>query len=196
MLITAFNQTYNVNWSSFTWDNVYNFFGIKDFIYFISSPSIQDTLWPVKIVFIFFTLFFLCAVIWFYANSSYIQTHFLQDFTEMFSKETAESKKFIKSWKNIKARMDSGSDPQLRLAIIEADDLLNQTLQDADYQGDTFEAMVQSAAKKIPDDVQLVLQAHQVRNAIVYEPDFVLTKEAAATALDAYESAIKKLSEV
>ncbi|MFI5205914.1 MAG: hypothetical protein ACHQVK_03155, partial [Candidatus Paceibacterales bacterium] len=103
------------------WDQIYNYLGVKDFVYFISSPSIQDALFPIKIVFIFFTAFFFCAVIWFYVNSSYIQYKFLQDTTEFLSKETYGLRKVTKNWRKIKKRAESGTDSDIKLAIIEAD---------------------------------------------------------------------------
>ena len=41
-----------------TWEQLYDLLGVREFIYFISSPSIQDQLFGVKLVFIFFAVFF------------------------------------------------------------------------------------------------------------------------------------------
>ena len=195
MDITVFNHTFrDVHWTGFSWDAIYDFFGIKDFIYFISSPTIQDTLFPVKIVFIFFTAFFFCAVIWFYVNSSYIQYKFLQDATEFLSHESYGLRKVTKTWKKIKKRVESGSESELKLAIIEADDFLYETLQDMDYMGSTFEEMVEAAAKKNLPNVEDILQAHETRNAIVYESDYKLDAEKAKKMLAIYESAIKNVA--
>ena len=68
-----------------TWEQLYDLVGVKDFIYFISSPVIQEQLFGIKLVFIFFAVFFFCAVIYFYINSSYLHYQFLQDVTEFFS---------------------------------------------------------------------------------------------------------------
>ncbi len=176
------------------WDYLYNLIGIKDFIYFISSPSIQETLFPIKLVFIFFTAFFFCAVIYFYLNSSYLQYQFLQEVTEFFSKESFELKKFNKSWKKIKKRMSSGNEAELKLAVIEADDFLYETLQDMDYDGTTFEELLDAAAKKNLPNREELLQAHQMRNSIVYEPGYKLDASEAKRILSAYETAIKNVS--
>jgi hypothetical protein len=176
------------------WDSIYNYFGIKDFIYFISSPSIQDTLFPLKVVFIFFTAFFFCAVIWFYVNSSYIQYKFLQDVTEFLSKETYGLRKVTKSWKKIKKRVESGSESELKLAIIEADDFLYENLQDMGYVGDSFEEIIDNASKKVLPNYQEVLDAHAIRNAIVYQPDYTLDTENAKRILSIYENTIKNLA--
>ncbi len=176
------------------WDQIYNYFGIRDFIYFISSPIIQDALFPIKIVFIFFTVFFFCAVMYFYINSSYIQYQFLQDVIEFFSKETYGLRKVTKSWKKIKKRMEMGSESELKLATIEADDFLYQILQDMGYQGETFEESIQDASKKILFNLQDILEAHTIRNSIVYEPDYKLDLEKAKKILSIYENTIKNIA--
>ena len=176
------------------WEQIYDYLGIKDFIYFISSPSIQDMLFSIKIVFIFFTIFFFCAVIWFYVNSSYIQYMFLQDVTEFFSHETYGLRRINKSWKKIKKRIETGSEQELKLAVIEADDFLYQTLEEMGYDGATFEELVDNAKKKILDYAPEVLQAHAVRNSIVYETDYVLDMETAKKILAVYESTIKNIT--
>ncbi len=178
----------------FHWDDVYNYFKIKDFIYFISSPSIQVTLFPMKIVFIFFTIFFFCAVIWLYINSSYIQYKFLQDVTEFLSHETYGLRKITKSWKKIKKRTESGSESELKLAVIEADDFLYETLQDMGYQGETFEKILKDAGGKILNSFDEILEAHNVRNSIVYEPNYKLEPDTAKKILSIYENTIKNVS--
>lgn len=177
----------------FRWDDVYNYFGIKDFIYFISSPSIQDVLFPIKIVFIFFTVFFFSAVIWFYINSSYIQFKFLQDVTEFLSRETYGLRKITKSWKKIKKRLESNSESEWKLAVIEADDFLYETLQDAGYQGETFAKLLKNTEQKIPNTEELK-EAHTIRNSIVYESDYKLNLEQAKKTLSVYEGVIKSIA--
>jgi hypothetical protein len=46
-----------------TWEDLYNLFGIKEFIYFISSPVIQEQLLPIKLVCFGFTLFLIVILI-------------------------------------------------------------------------------------------------------------------------------------
>lgn len=176
------------------WEYIYNILGIRDFIYFISSPAIQDALLPIKIVFILFTVFFFCAVIYFYVNSSYIQYKFLQDTTEFLSSQTYGLRKVNQNWKRIKKRLDTSNESELRLAIIEADDFLYETLQDMDYIGSTFEELVSDASKRALHNSQDVLSAHAVRNFIVYEPDRKLDLDEAKKILSVYENAIKNVS--
>ena len=176
-----------------TWDQIYNLLGIREFIYLISSPSIQEVLFPVKLVFIFFTIFFLVAVIYFYRTSSYIQYKFMQDVSEFLSWEAYGFKEINKRWKKIMKKTESGAQADYKMAIIEADDILYKALEDAGYEGETFEELVEKAGRKIGPGAEDILEAHTVRNSIVYEPDYELDTEKARKILSDVEIAVKNV---
>ena len=176
-----------------SWEYIYNLLGITDFIYFISSPIIQEVLLPIKIVFILFTIFFFVAVIYFYTNSSYIQAHFLQDTMEFISWQPYGLRQINKRWQQITDMIGVGNESEYKLAIIEADDLLYKTLEDNGYVGESFEELLDSAQKKILPGLEDILSAHEIRNAIVYDTDYKLSIEMAKKILADYEKAIKNL---
>ena len=176
-----------------TWESVYNFFGVKDFIYYISSSQIQDMLLPVKVVFIFCALFFLVFVIYFMINSSWLQYKFLEDVTEFFSWQAYGQREMEKQWNRIKKRTESGAESDYKLAIIDADDFLAEVLDSRGYEGKDFEEAVKKAGALIKSILTDVLQAHEVRNPIVYNPDFKLATEQAKKILSTYESAVNNI---
>ena len=178
--------------SLFNWDSVYESLGIKDFISFISSPDIQSELLPVKVVFILFTILFLWAIIYFYINSSYIYYHYLQGFGEFVSSQPRGAYEINKRWKKILKRTENNSESGYKLAVVEADDLLHQVLEEKGFKGETFEELVNSSKKTIPN-VEDVLSDHVIRNSIVHDSDYKLDIEIAKRILDNYEKAIKKV---
>ncbi len=175
------------------WDYIYQVLGIKDFIYFISSPVIQDHLFGIKLVFYFFTIFFFAGVMYFYFNSSYLQQQFVQDTTEFFSWQPYGLREINKRWSRIIKKTESGDPAEFKLAIIEADDVLYQILEEMDYDGETFDDVLAAASRKVPN-YEDVVYAHAARNSIVYNPDFTIDMEEAKRILAMYESAIKTLS--
>ena len=176
------------------WDQLYTVTGTKDFIYFVSSPALQDQLFFLKLIFIFFTFFFLCTMVWFYVNSTYLRYQFLQDTTEFFSKPSYGVVQVNRRWQKLLKRTESGTEADYKLAIIEADDLLQQALENKDFEGETFEELVASASYKSLPNYDAVLEAHTVRNSIVYEPDFHIDGDRAKKILSEYETAIKNLT--
>jgi len=171
----------------------YNFFGIKDFIYFISSSQIQDMLFPVRLIFIFFSLFFLVFVIYFMVNSSWLQYKFLEDATEFFSWQAYGQRAMSKQWNKIKKRTESGTESDYKLAIIDADDLLEEVLDNRGYDGKDFPERLNKADKLIVAILDDVLKAHEVRNSIVYDPDYKLSVDEAKKILDTYYSAVNEI---
>lgn len=176
------------------WEQLYQALGIQDFIYFISSPSLQDRLLPVKIVFLLFAVFFLCATVWFYMNSSYLRYQFLQDTAEFLSWQSYGLSDVNKRWRRIVKKITFGNESEYKLAIIEADELLYQTLESKVYEGETFEELLSSAIKKKVTGLDLISGAHTVRNAVVYNVDYKLNTENAKKILFDYENAIKNVA--
>lgn len=174
------------------WDQIYEYLGITEFIYFVASPSIQETLFPIKVVFYFFSLFFFCALMWFYVNSSYMEYSLLKNASDFLARDKGSGAS--RSWKKIKKRMEVGTESELKLAMIEADDLLYEALSDAGVDGTTFEELVSNATKKASIAKEDILQAHAVRNLIVYEDGYKLDVDTAKRMLATYEIAIKTLS--
>jgi len=176
-----------------TWENLYNFLGIKDFIYFISSPELQDMLFPVKLTFILFAVFFLVFVVYFMLNSSWLQYKFLEDVTEFFSWQAYGQREMQKQWNKIKKRTESGAESDYKLSIIDADDYLIQVLDNRGYEGDNFEDSIKNAGRLMASLAAEILSAHEVRNAIVYNPDYKLSTVEAKRILDVYEMAVNNI---
>jgi hypothetical protein len=176
-----------------TWEALYNYLGIKDFIYFISSPQLQDSLFPVKIVFASFAMFFLAFVIYFMINSSWLQYKFLEDVTEFFAWQAYGAREMNKRWAKIKKRVESGAESDYKLAVIDADDFLAEVLDNQGYDGKSFEEMLQKASKLVSTTINDISMAHEVRNSIVYSPEFKLSSDQAKKVLDIYELAIKNI---
>ncbi|OGZ85575.1 MAG: hypothetical protein A2599_01290 [Candidatus Staskawiczbacteria bacterium RIFOXYD1_FULL_39_28] len=176
-----------------TWDELYNILGVRDFIYFISSSQLQDYLFPVKIVFVTFAMFFLAGVIYFMINSSWLQYKFLEDVTEFFSWKSYGLREISKRWSKIKKRVESGAESDIKLALIEADDFLSETLQDAGFGEDSFEESLKASGRMLSDKTGELLSAHEARNSIVYNPDFKISVEQAKKMLDVYEWAVNSV---
>src|SRR3989344_525945 len=171
-----------------TWEQIYEVFGVADFIYFITSPAIQDQLFGVKLV------FFFCAVIYFYLNSSYLHYQFLQDTTEFLSWEAYGLVEINRRFKKITKRLAQGTENDYKLAIIEADEFLYQTMENNGYEGKTFEELANAAGKKLLPEFEDILDAHAVRNAIVYDSGYILDIPKAKKIMADYENAIKNIS--
>ncbi len=165
-------------------------FNLPQIAYFIGSSELQDYLFPVKLIFLVFTAFFFCAVIYLMVNSTWLQSKFLEETSEFLAWQSYGARQIAKQWNRIKRRMESGFESEFKLAIIEADDFLQVVLEDGGYEGETFEESVKKATRLLGAQVSDILAAHEVRNAIVYNPDYPLPVEEAKRIVGVYELAV------
>jgi hypothetical protein len=97
------------------------------------------------------------------------------------------------SWTRIQQQFYRGSESDLKVAILEADKLLNDALREAGIMGIQLGDRLKKAdAGQIPNLNEL-WQAHKLRNQIAHEPNFKLKRDLAERALGIYEEAFKNL---
>ena len=126
-------------------------------------------------------------------NSSWLQYKFLEDASEFFSWQAYGTREMSKRWDKIVKRTQSGTESDYKLAIIDADDLMAEVLDNRGYEGDNFQEVVAKAGKLLVQMQNDILAAHEVRNSIVYNPDFKLSADQAKKILDTYQSAINNV---
>jgi len=173
------------------WERLYAALGISDFMSFITSSNIQDELFGIKVVFILFAAFFFCAVIYFFINSSYLKYQSLQDLSEFVSWQAYGLREVNRRWKQIMKKIKTDSEKEYKLTIVEAEDFLINELEDAEYQGNNLEELALAAGKKMLPNLDNILEAHKVRNAIVHDVNYKLDIALAKRILKNYEKAIK-----
>lgn len=176
------------------WDYIFSSLGIKDFMDFLMSSDIQNDLLPLKIFFIIFTLIFLFFTIYFYINSSYVKYKFGSNVSDLLSESNPDASSNDSRWRKIIKKAQSGSEKDYKLAIIEADDLVQEVMKEAGYKGEDFDELIENVERKLLPNYDDLLKDHEIRNEIVYNLEYKLDLEEAKKILEDYESAIKNLS--
>lgn len=95
-------------------------------------------------------------------------------------------------WRSIRS-MSSQSDMGMKLAIMEADTLLDSALKSLSMPGKTLGERLRFAAHKYPR-INSVWSAHTLRNRLAHEASFRLTPRQAKAALDDFEKAFHILN--
>ncbi len=165
----------------------------QEIISFITSPELQQELFPAKVVFIFFSVLFLVGIVYLLIDSTYLKEHFWYDVVEFLSWKPYGFIKIMKKWNQIRSRIEEGTESEYKLAIIEADDFLNEMLERKGYKGETLEERLDKAEKEQVPNRQEIIKVHEIRNSVVYDPDFKLNLEQARKTIDIYEDAIRNL---
>lgn len=111
----------------------------------------------------------------------------------LFLVSVAEKEKISREWGRVKARLRRGGDAELRLAVIEADQLLDAMLKRMGFGGDTMAERLEKVRPWQLANLPDVWVAHKMRNRLVHEPQSRITPYEAETALQIYEKAFKSL---
>ncbi len=108
-------------------------------------------------------------------------------------KSDVPKKHSIRAWQGIKRHFFAGDEANLKLALLEADKVLNETLRLSGFQGETLGDRLKKVTEEELPNIQEVWEAHKLRNRLVHETDFKLNRDTAERALTIYEEAFKNL---
>lgn len=96
-------------------------------------------------------------------------------------------------WSEIIAKVDAGSPELLKLAIIEADKLADDTLKRLGFEGKHMADRMQNVTPETLRSFTGLWKAHRVRNSLVHTPGYEVSKDQAVLAIESYR---KFLAEV
>lgn len=162
-------------------------------ISFLTSFEIQEKLFSVKIAFLAIALLFLAFIIFVLLRTHWLQWLFMQDFAEFLSFRPFGAKKITRVWNKILRRLETAVESEYKLAVIEADDMLNAALKRMGYAGQTLEERLGKLTLATLPNIEQVYQAHKTRNNIVHDPDYRLSSDEARKTLGIYEQAFRDL---
>lgn len=162
-------------------------------ISFFVSPNFPEWFLPIKIFFVLFGFFFLGYIIWGIFFTSFLKRLFLWDLKEFFSFKPYYTKKFLSQWKKIEKRILSGIEADFKLAILEADELVNNCLTTLGYSGKNLEEKFEKLNEETISNLKDLKFAHQIRNDIIEDPSYKISLEETKKILTIYEKALKDL---
>jgi len=170
---------------------------INDFfsniIYFILEPEFRGILLFVRNIFILVSLLMIVGIIILLIKGSWFKAYLIEDVVETFTKMPYGKKKTLTYWNKIKERINSNREDEYKLAIIEADDLLDRVLEKMGYKGDTLTDKLKQVSEAIIPNIDKVWEAHKLRNNIVHDPDYIVNFDLAKRAIGIYEKTFQDL---
>ena len=169
---------------------------MNDVVSFLLSNKLQHALLPIKIVFLIFSIIFLFITIYFFFTTSWFKNLIGQDLYEFLTLRAWKSKKTKKEWSKIARRLKTGLESEYKIAILEADSLLGKILGQRGIKGRDIEERLQNIDRDTLPNIEEVLEARQVYNNIVNDPDYKLSQDKAKKTLKVYEDALRNLEEL
>lgn len=141
---------------------------------------------------IFISAILIAATIYFIIKTGWLalRIHRVRDIVLKTDLPKREAKK---TWSAIQEHFFTGGDNDLKIAILEADKVLDEALRGAGIQGNTLGDRLKKIKPSQLPDIDAIWQAHKLRNQIAHENDFKLKRDIAERALGIYEKALREL---
>lgn len=98
-----------------------------------------------------------------------------------------------KSWQKILSRLNKNDEANLRLALIEADNLFDDLLKQIRLPGESMADRLKCLDSSQISNIDEVWQAHKLRNIIVHNSEYPITRNEIESGVRAYEKALKEL---
>lgn len=96
-------------------------------------------------------------------------------------------------WNKLLEKIKSNDERDLRLAIIEADSLVDEILKEHGHQGNDMGERLKSIHPSEIDNLNDLWEAHKVRNKLAHEADFYLPADEAKKIIEIYHKTIEEL---
>ncbi len=166
---------------------------MPEIISWLISPTFSGWLLILKILFIVAVLILLGFIIFALAKTSWLKRLLIWDLVEFFSFRPYGVRKVVKAWAKITARLETGLESEYKLAVIEADSMLDDILKRMGFGGETLGERLEKLTAATLPNLEQIWEAHKIRNNIVHDPDYRLTLDEARRVLDIYEQALRDL---
>lgn len=129
-----------------------------------------------------------------YTQLAEIEQETLRQAEASYTKQHGESSKNTR-WQDALKHADSDNPNDWRLAIIEADIILEEMLDTLGYPGSTIGDRLKQASPETFRTIDDAWKAHKIRNDIAHRgTDFILTKRMAREALERYQRVFEEFS--
>ncbi len=106
---------------------------------------------------------------------------------------TARRAEVQDAWHKVQAKFGQGSIDSMKVAIIDADKLIDTMLKDAGFAGDSMAERLKQINPGSLSSYERLWRAHRLRNNLVHSHDFALTSGLADQAMKDFEAFLTEL---
>lgn len=157
------------------------------------SPELQGNLFVFKIIFIIVSIIFLALIIYYALNTSYLRHLFIYDLDDASSRKDYGRSKIYKKWGKIKKRLEKDNEAEYKLALIEADKMLDDILKRMGYGEESLNDKLKRLSSSDVSNLEELLKANEICENVVHDPDYRLDKEKAKEIISIFEKSFKDL---
>ena len=98
--------------------------------------------------------------------------------------ETSEKSR---RWQDIVAKTETGNTDLMKIAVLDADILMDEVLREQGYAGDSVSDKLQAAADDGVGSIDAAWAAHKIRNLVAHDSSYTITERDASQAIKNFE---------
>jgi len=151
-----------------------------------------SNLWIFEAVGLLVSLALFAGVIIIMVKTGWIRTR-VDRVQDVVLQANMPKKRAQKSWKRAQTHFFAGDENDLKIAIMEADKILEDALRHAGVRGVNLGDRLKNLKPEQVPNLDELWQAHKLRNQIAHESGFKLQRDLAERALGIYEKALQNL---
>ena len=166
---------------------------LEQIISFIFNPTFSGWLLVLKIIFVILSLLLFGFIIFALIKTTWLKRMIIWDLQEFLTYRPFGVSKIAGKWQKIKKRLEAGIESEAKLAIIEADSMLDGILDRMGFGGRTLGERLDRLTDVSLPNIEEAKKSHKIRNNIVHDPTYKLDLEEAKKVISAYEKALTDL---
>lgn len=160
---------------------------IQKILIFILSPFQHGWMDSLRFSFLVVSLILAAYLIYLLSKNTWLKRLFIEDYIELWTWKAYGIRSHEKAWRKIKDRLLTRNEHECKMAIMEADNMLSETLSKMEYGSKADIETLNTLPVSIFPNIEDVKWAHSLNESIAHDPDYRLSMEDAKKALDAYE---------
>lgn len=158
-----------------------------------NNPAFFTFLSALKIIFMLISAFFIAMIIFTFFRTTWFRRLTVWDWREFTTYRPYGVRKLEKQWQKIKLRLETAAESEYKLAIIEADSMLDDILKRMGIGGESLGERFEKINTVTLPNLSEAQEAHKIRNNIVHDPDYRLSLDEAKKTLAIYEKSLSDL---
>ncbi|MDD5547315.1 MAG: hypothetical protein PHN74_00180 [Candidatus Pacebacteria bacterium] len=159
----------------------------------IFSDALEGNYWWLKMLSVILSLAFLALIIYMAGKTRYLNMK-IENYMDVAGKKNLSKRRSLKAWEQVKKRVSSADQQNWKLAIIEADKILNEVLKVSGYLGDNLGPKLNLLTVAQLSNLEDIKRVHKIRDRVATEPDFAMTQQEAIDILKIYKKSLVELN--
>ena len=166
---------------------------INNIIQFILNPEPSVWLLSFKVVVLFIDLFMIAFIVYALLKTGWLNKILLYDVQEFLTYKHYGLSRTKNKWEEIEGYFKKGTEPEMKLAIVEANSLLDNILRVMSYKGKDLGSRLDGINEDILENLDDVKKYYKIYSNIVHDPTYRLDFKVAQDALKVYRDALVNL---